>query len=56
VTFGDAAYGRVAGHLRDQVQVHGHQGGPGSDAGAGKGRFAPRMAGADHNDVVPLVH
>ena len=56
VAFGDAADGGVAGHLRNQVQVHGDHGGPQPNAGAGAGGFAPGVARADDNDVVPFLH
>ena len=52
VTLGDAADGRVAGHLRDQVEIHGDHRGPEAHAGAGPGGLAPGVAGADHDDVV----
>jgi hypothetical protein len=46
----------VARHLRDEIKVHGHHGGLEPHAGAGAGGFASRVAGADDNDVVLLVH
>ncbi len=56
VALGDAADGGVAGHLRDQVEVHGDHGGPQAQARAGARGFAPGMAGADDHDVVLLIH
>ena len=56
VPFGDAADGGIAGHLRDQVQVHGDHGGAQPHARARPRGFASRVAGSDHHHVVPLVH
>ncbi len=56
VTLGDAADGGVAGHLRDEVEVHGHDGGPEPHARAGAGRLAPGVTGADNYHVVLLLH
>src|ERR1017187_4818338 len=56
VTLGDAADGRVAAHLRDQVQVHSDHGGAQANARAGSRGFTAGVAGADDNDVVPVGH
>ena len=56
VTLGDSADGRVAAHLRDQVQVHGDHGRAQANAGAGARGFTAGVAGADDNDVVPVGH
>ena len=56
VTLGDAADGRVAAHLRHQVQVHGDHGGAQANPRAGARRFTAGVAGADDNDVVPVGH
>ena len=56
VALGDSADGGVAGHLRDQVEVHRDHGGPQTHAGAGARGFAAGMSGADDDDVVPFVH
>ena len=56
VALGDASDGGVAGHLRDQVEIHGDHGGPQTHARASAGGFAPGVTGADDHDVVPLVH
>ena len=52
MAFGDAADGRVAGHLRDQVEVQGEKRRAQSHARRGHGGFATRMAGADNDYVV----
>ena len=51
VALGDAADGRVAGHLGDEVQIHGDHGGAAAHAGGGAGGFAPGVSGADDDDV-----
>jgi hypothetical protein len=56
VALGDAADGRVARHLRDQVQVHGDHGGAQAHARAGARGFAAGVTGADDHDVVPVGH
>ena len=52
VAFGDAADGRVAGHLGDEVDVHGDHGGFEAEAGGGAGGFDASVAGADDDHVV----
>ena len=47
-----AADAGIAGHLGDEVQVHGQQQRPGAHAGGGQGRFTASVAGADDDDVV----
>ena len=56
VTFGDTADGGVAGHLRDEVEVHGDHGGAETHAGGGTGGFASGVTGSDDHDVVLLGH
>jgi hypothetical protein len=52
----DAADGGVAGHLRDEVDVHGHHRGAEAEAGAGSGGFAAGVAGADDDDLMVAGH
>ena len=52
VAFGDAADGRIAGHLGDQVEVHGDDRGLEPHARGGHGGFAAGVARADDGDVV----
>ena len=52
MSFGDSAHGRVAGHLRDQVDVESEQRGAQSHARAGHRRLATGVAGADDDYVV----
>ncbi len=47
VAFGDASDGGVAGHLRDEVDVEGVEGGLEAHASAGDGGFAASVSGAD---------
>ena len=55
VPLGQAADGRVAGHERDAVEVHGeHERGAAHARGSQRG-LAPGMARADHDDVVCIV-
>ncbi len=56
VTLGNAADGGVAGHLRDQVQVHGDDGRLQTHSRGGAGGFTPGVTGADDNDVVAFAH
>ena len=51
VALGDASDGGVAGHLRDEIDVEGVEGGPESHAGAGNGGFASGVPGADDDYV-----
>ena len=51
VPLGDAANGGVAGHLGDQVEVHGNDGGLQAHAGGCHGCFATGVPGADYGDV-----
>lgn len=50
VSFGDAADGGIAGHLRDQIHVQREQGGLQPHAGSSHGGLAPCVAGAHDND------
>ena len=50
------ADGGVAGHLRDEVEVHGDHGGVETHARAGARGFASRMARADDEHVVLVGH
>ena len=54
VALGDAADGRVAAHLRDQVQVQREQRGAQSHARRGHGRLAAGMTRADDDNVILL--
>src|SRR5579859_1754371 len=56
VSFGDAADSWVAGHLRDEVEVHGDHGGFEAHARTGAGGLATGVSGADDDDVVNLLH
>ena len=51
VSLGDAANGRIARHLCDQVDVERVQSGLQAHARGGHGGLAPGMAGSDHNYV-----
>ena len=51
VAFGDAADGRIAGHLADQVEIESDQRRLRTDACGGGSGFAAGVAGADHNHV-----
>ena len=51
VSFGDTADGRVAGHLGDQVDVEGVEGGSKSHARRGHGSFASGVTGAHDNNI-----
>ena len=46
MAFGYAAYGGVAGHLRDEVEVEGEEGGAQAHARGGGGGFAAGVARA----------
>jgi hypothetical protein len=52
VTLGHTADGRIAAHLRDQVEVHGDDGGLQAHAGGSHGGFATGMARAHDHDIV----
>ena len=47
-----ASDGRIAGHLGDRFQVDGDQAGPQPHRARRGGRFAPRVTGADNDDVI----
>src|ERR1700674_4527518 len=47
MAFGNASDGGVAGHLRDEVDVQGVEGGLEAHAGAGDGGLASGVSGAD---------
>jgi hypothetical protein len=49
---GDPAHGRIAGHLRDQVDIQRKQGGLQSHAGGGHRGFTAGVSGADHDNIV----
>ena len=51
MAFGYAADGGVAGHLGDEVEVEGEEGGAEAHARGGGGGFAAGVAGADDEDV-----
>jgi len=48
VAFGDAAYGRVTRHLRDQVDIERVKGSLEAHAGGGHGSFAAGVSSADY--------
>ena len=48
---GNASDGGVAAHLADGVEIHRDERGFRPQAGRGEGRFAPRMARPDHDNV-----
>src|SRR5277367_1889948 len=52
MALGDASDGRVAGHLRDEVEIEREQGGAHAHAGRGRGRLAAGVSGADDDYVV----
>jgi hypothetical protein len=52
MALGDPAHGRVAGHLRDQVNIQGEQGGLQPHAGSRHCGLATGVSGADHDDIV----
>src|ERR1700722_4845556 len=53
---GDSTDGRVTRHLRDQIQIHGYHRGLEAHARARPRRFTAGVTGADHHDVVFLLH
>src|SRR6185369_8894093 len=46
----------ITRHLSDQVEIHRNHGGPQADPGTSARRFTARMTGADHDDVVTVLH
>ena len=52
---GDPADRRVAGHLRDQVEVHGAERRPQTHARRRHRRLAPRVPRADHDHIVLFI-
>jgi hypothetical protein len=52
MALGNASDGGVAGHLRDEVEVEGEQGGAQAQAGRGHGRLAAGVSGADDDYIV----
>ena len=54
MTLGQPPDGRIAGHLRDGVEVLGEDGGLATQPGGGHRRLHPGMAGSADNDVVVL--
>ena len=52
VALGHAANGRIAAHLRDQVEVHGDEGGLEPHARGRHRRLAPGVTGAHNNHIV----
>jgi hypothetical protein len=52
MSLGHAAHGWIAAHLRNQVEVHGDDGGLEAHARRGHGRFASSVSCADYNHVV----
>ena len=53
---GDSANRRIARHLRDQIEVHRDHRGLETHSRARTRRFASGVTGADHHDVVFLLH
>ncbi len=51
MALGQAADGRIAGHLGDGLEVDGHERGPEAHGARCRGRFAAGMPGSDHDDV-----
>ena len=51
VSLGNAADGRIAGHLRDEIDVQGVERGLQAHAGRGHGGFASGVSGADHDYI-----
>ena len=51
MSFGDPSNGRIAGHLGDQVEVEGVEGGLQAQARRGHGGLASGVAGAHYHDV-----
>ncbi len=52
MALGHAADGRIAAHLRDEVEVHGDERGLEAHARGSHGGLAAGVAGADHDDIV----
>ena len=52
MAFGNAADGRIAAHLGDEVEVHGNERGPEAHTRGGHGGFASGVTGAHNDDVV----
>lgn len=55
MAFGDSANSGVAGHLRDEIDIQGVEGGLEAHAGCGHGRLASGVAGADDYYVEMFV-
>ena len=55
MSFGDAADGGIAGHLRDQIDIERVERGLQAHARGGHGGFASGVAGADHDYVEMFV-
>jgi hypothetical protein len=51
VSFGNPSYSRIAGHLRDEIDVERIESRFQAHARGGHGGFAPGMAGADYDYV-----
>jgi hypothetical protein len=56
MAFGNAAYRRIARHLRDQIDVHGDHRRPMTETRASTSGFTARVSGADYDDVVRVSH
>src|SRR5262245_39833433 len=56
MTLRDAAYGRVARHLSDQVKVHGDDRGLQAHTGTRPRCFAPGMTRTNHHDIAVFTH
>ncbi len=55
VAFGDAADGRIAGHLGDEIDIHGDHGGVQAEPPTGPCCFAASVTAADHHDFILLL-
>ena len=55
VPLGDSPHRRIAGHLRNQVQIHGDHGRAQPHARTGARRLAAGMPGTHHHHVVPRL-
>ena len=52
MALGDAADGRIAGHLRDEIEVQCEEGGAQAHARGSHGGFAAGMSGSDDDDII----
>jgi hypothetical protein len=52
----NSADGRIAGHLRDQVDIHRDHRGPQTQTSARARSFTTSVSGSDHNHLIRLSH